>query len=142
MSDGDNSYKGVTVLVVDDEEIARTSIRGQLRQIGIPTVVEAADGKTALVEIARARPNLVLCDVHMQPMDGREFLKTVRTVKVEWVKRTPVIFVTADANRDTVSFAKEYDVSGYLVKPIALEALKAKVDAVLKSGAKHTSRLD
>lgn len=133
MSTDEHPYKDVTVLIVDDEEIVRTSIRGQLKQIGIRSVAEAADGKAGLTEIARTRPTVILCDVHMKPMDGRQFLKTVRNIKVDWVKRTPVIFITADSNRDTVAFAKEHDVSGYLVKPVSSEALKNKIDAAIKS---------
>ena len=127
------SYKDVTVLVVEDEPTTRAGIRSQLRQIGIRTIVEAADGKAGLAEIARTRPTLVLCDVHMQPVDGRQFLKMVRTVKVEWVKNIPIVFLTADAKPETVAFAKEFQVNGYLVKPVTLADLKARIDTILKT---------
>ena len=126
-------YKDVTVLVVEDEATTRAGIRSQLRQIGIPTILEAADGKAGLAELARTRPTLVLCDVHMKPVDGRQFLKMVRTVKVEWVKNIPIIFLTADANPDTVAFAKEFHINGYLVKPTSVNDLKARIDSVLKT---------
>ena len=132
MSDADE-YKGVSVLIVEDEATTRASIRSQLRQIGIHAVAEAADGKAGLNEIARTRPTLVLCDVHKKPVDGRQFLKMVRTVKVEWVKNIPIIFLTADANPDTVSFAKEFQINGYLVKPVSVKDLKTRIDLVLKS---------
>ena len=127
------SYKDVTVLIVEDEATTRAGIRSQLRQIGIRTIVEAADGKAGLAEVARTRPTLVLCDVHMQPMDGRQFLKLVRTVKVDWVRNIPIVFLTADTKAETVAFAKEYQVNGYLVKPVLLADLKARIDAVLKT---------
>ncbi len=133
MTAHDNVYKDVTVLIVEDEATTRASIRSQLRQIGISTILEAADGKAGLAELARTRPTLVLCDVHMKPVDGRQFLKMVRTVKVEWVKNIPIIFLTADANPDTVAFAKEFHVNGYLVKPISVNDLKARIDTVLKT---------
>jgi two-component system chemotaxis response regulator CheY len=62
-------------------------------------------------------------------MDGLEFLKTLRALKVEAVRNTPAVFLTADAQRDTVLFAKENAVSGYLVKPVSAAQLKAHVDA-------------
>ena len=133
MAAQEEAYKDVTVLIVEDEPTTRASIRSQLRQIGIPTILEAADGKAGLAELARTRPTLVLCDVHMKPVDGRQFLKMVRTVKVEWVKNIPIIFLTADANPDTVAFAKEFHVNGYLVKPISVNDLKSRIDAVLKT---------
>lgn len=133
MSADEDHYKGVTVLIVEDEPTTRDSVRGQLRQMGIRTITEASDGKAGLAELARTRPTLILCDVHMKPVDGRQFLKMVRTAKVDWVKNIPIIFLTADANPETVTFAKEFQVNGYLVKPISLKELKGRIDAVLKS---------
>ena len=133
MTAQEEAYNGVTVLIVEDEPTTRASIRSQLRKIGIPTILEAADGKAGLAELARTRPTLVLCDVHMKPVDGRQFLKMVRTVKVEWVKNIPIIFLTADANPDTVAFAKEFQINGYLVKPVSVNDLKARIDSVLKT---------
>jgi two-component system chemotaxis response regulator CheY len=126
MSADEDLYKGVTVLIVEDEPTTRDSVRGQLRQMGIRTITEASDGKAGLAEVARTRPTLILCD-------GRQFLKMVRTAKVDWVKSIPIIFLTADANPETVTFAREFQVNGYLVKPISLKELKGRVDAVLKS---------
>lgn len=133
MSAEEDHYKGVTVLIVEDEPTTRASVRSQLRQMGIRTITEAGDGKAGLAELARTRPTLILCDVHMKPVDGRQFLKMVRTTKVDWVKNIPIIFLTADANPETVTFAKEFQVNGYLVKPISLNDLKGRIDAVLKT---------
>lgn len=133
MSADEDLYKGVTVLIVEDEPTTRDSVRGQLRQMGIRTITEASDGKAGLAEVARTRPTLILCDVHMKPVDGRQFLKMVRTAKVDWVKNLPIIFLTADANPEIVTFAREFQVNGYLVKPISLKELKGRIDAVLKS---------
>ncbi len=127
------SYDEVKVLIVEDEEHTRAMIRGMLRQIGIFKVMEASDGKAGLTEIARTRPTLVLCDIHMQPVDGRQFLRMVRATKVDWVRNIPVIFLTADAKPETVKVAKELNVDGYLVKPVTVADLKVRIAAVLKN---------
>jgi len=127
------SYGSVKVLVVEDETHTRAIIRSMLRQIGIHTVLEATDGKAGLTEIARTRPTLVLCDIHMKPVDGRQFLKMVRETKVDWVRNIPVIFLTADAKPETVQMAKDLHVDGYLVKPVTAGDLKARIDSVLKN---------
>lgn len=132
MAQPQNPYAGVTVLVVEDEGNTRLLIKRLLLQIGIISVVEAADGKAGLDEAMRTRPTIILCDVHMEPVDGRAFLKMLRALKVRDLATTPVIFLTADANTDTVLFAKEHQVNGYLVKPVSLTALKTRIDAVLK----------
>jgi two-component system chemotaxis response regulator CheY len=128
-----NPYAGVTVLVIEDEPNTRLLIKRLLLQIGIISVLEAGDGKAGLDEAMRTRPTIILCDVHMEPVDGRQFLKTLRGLKVRGLATTPVIFLTADAQTDTVLFAKEHQVNGYLVKPVSLTALKSRMDAVLKS---------
>lgn len=132
MNDKNSPYAGVTILVIEDESNTRLLIKRLLLQIGIISVLEAADGKAGLDEAMRTRPTMILCDVHMEPVDGRQFLKTLRSLKVRDLATTPVIFLTADAQTDTVLFAKEHQVNGYLVKPVSLTALKSRVDAVLK----------
>ncbi|MBM3547017.1 MAG: response regulator [Alphaproteobacteria bacterium] len=128
-------YNGVTVLIIEDESHTRLLIKRLLLQIGIVSVVEAGEGKAGLDETVRTRPTVILCDVHMEPVSGREFLRTLRGLKVRSIALTPVIFLTADANRDTVLFAKEHNVNGYLVKPVSLTDLKSRLDAVLKGSA-------
>ncbi|MBL8688645.1 MAG: response regulator [Rhodospirillaceae bacterium] len=125
-------YEKFVILVVEDEAHTRAVIKSLLRQIGVRSIVEAAEGKSGLDEVMRSRPHLVFCDVHMAPVDGFAFLKLLRQSKVESMRRTPVVFLTADSQRDTVMFAKEHQVSGYLVKPVSLGSLKTRLDAVLK----------
>ena len=126
-------YGKLKILVVEDDKHARTVIRSLLRQIGVRVIMEAANGRDGLVELVRDPPHIVLCDVHMQPVDGREFLKTLRGMKITRVKDTPVIFLTADASRDTVLFAKEFEIDGYLVKPPSVASLKARIDAIAET---------
>ena len=132
MTEPPNPYERFVVLVVEDELHTRNLIKGMLRQIGVRSIVEAADGKAGLDEVLRAKPHLVLCDIHMEPVDGRKFLKFLRDAKLPQVRLTPVVFLTADAQRDTVLFAKEHHVNGYLVKPVSLADLKARIDIILK----------
>ena len=124
-------YEGITVLVIDDMQSMRLLIKRLLLQIGISSVVDAADGKAGLDEVIRTAPTIVLCDVHMEPVDGLQFLKTLRSLKERSLALTPVILLTSDTQRDTVLFAKEHRVNGYLVKPVSLKDLKARIDAVI-----------
>ena len=125
------NYDDYSVLIVDDEQFARQIVRNLLMQIGIRRVHEASDGKAGLLELLRVKPSMVLCDIHMKPIDGRQFLKTVRESKVARVAATPVVFLTADAKPDTVQFAKEHNANGYLVKPVSLTQLKQRIDAAI-----------
>ncbi len=124
-------YEQISVLVIDDELFARQIVRNLLSQIGIRRVHEAVDGRAGLLELLRVKPTIVLCDINMRPIDGRQFLKTVRETTVANVCTTPVIFLTANALTDTVQFAKDYNANGYLVKPVSLSIPKQRIDSVL-----------
>jgi two-component system chemotaxis response regulator CheY len=135
MTDAPNRYEKYVILVVEDEMHTRALIKNMLRQIGVRSIVEAKEGKEGLNEVLRAKPHLVLCDIHMEPVDGLAFLKALRGAKLPLVRDTPVVFLTADANRDTVIIAKDLHVNGYLVKPVAISDLKTRIDIILKPGS-------
>jgi DNA-binding NarL/FixJ family response regulator len=61
-----------TVLVVDDHPTFRATARGLLAAEGFDVVGEAEDGRTALAEVERLRPEIVLLDVQLPDIDGFE----------------------------------------------------------------------
>ncbi len=123
-------YEKLKILLVDDEAYTRQIIRQQLHQLGIRSIAEAANGRDGLLELLRTRPDIVFCDVHMKPIGGLEFLRQVRAVKIAALAATPVVMLTADAGSETVGSARELAASGYLVKPVALNQLRARIDAI------------
>lgn len=127
----DLRYDGLTVAVIDDEPVTRGMIRGLLRQIGVRSVIEAADGRSGLAEVVRCRPAVILCDIHMRPVDGLAFTTNLRNFVVPAIARIPVILLTADAQRSTVEAARECHINGYLVKPVDRQILKQRLDRVL-----------
>ncbi len=124
-------YEKLKIMLVDDEAYTRQLIRQQLMQIGVRSITEAANGKDGLLELLRTRPDIVFCDIHMRPIGGLEFLRQVRAVKIADIAATPVVMLTADAGSEAVMAAKDLAASGYLVKPVALNQLKARIDAVV-----------
>ncbi len=126
-------YTKLRILVIEDEDFTRQLIRKILKDIGVRSVAESPNGKEGLLELLRTRPDIVFCDIHMQLMDGRQFLQSVRALKIAEMAKTPVIFLTADAEMTTVKFAKEHQVNGYLVKPISLNKLRDAINMVASS---------
>lgn len=126
-------YTKLRILVIEDEDFTRQLIRKILKDIGVRSVAESPNGKEGLLELLRTRPDIVFCDIHMQLMDGRQFLQSVRALKIAEMAKTPIIFLTADAEMTTVKFAKEHQVNGYLVKPISLNKLRDAINMVASS---------
>jgi len=121
-------YKHLKVLIVEDEQYTRVITRTLLRQIGVRDIEEAANGLEGLLKAASWEPNVILCDIHMSPVNGFEFIEKLRTHAHVEIRDTAVIFLTADSKKDTVMFAKENAPYGFLVKPISLAALKSRLD--------------
>jgi len=126
-----NPYEHTRVLVLEDELHIRKIICRLLRQIGFRLIHEAENGADGFKELLRVKPQVILCDIHMEPIDGLTFLRKLRALGVPEISRVPLIFLTADAQRETVVEAKGLRVDGYLVKPVSPKQLKQRIDAVL-----------
>lgn len=124
--------KAARVVVVDDESIMRTFILNSLRRLGILDLYAFEEGATALREVIKLKPDLVLTDVHMLPMGGIEFVRQLRSHSNNQISNTRVIFLSADSSMSTVGEVLPLGVSGYIVKPPALNALAAKIEQALR----------
>jgi CheY-like chemotaxis protein len=123
--------KRARVIVVEDEKIMSTFILGNLRRLGILDLYAFQDGAAALREMVNLKPDLILTDVHMQPMGGIEFVRNLRNSAHSQIANTPVIFLSADSSAATVGEALPLGVAGYIVKPPSLAALDAKIELAL-----------
>ena len=125
------------VLVVDDEANIRDLIEVALRFHGFTTAT-AATGEDALRAARRERPDLVLLDVMLPGMDGFEVCRRLRADG----DQVPVIFLTArDTPSDTVT-GLTLGGDDYVTKPFSIEALIARVHAVLRRAAPAASSPD
>lgn len=124
--------KKARIMVVEDESVMSTFILNNLFRIGIKDVHAFKEGGSALREVTRLMPDLILTDVHMQPVGGIEFVRQLRALPDSKVSNIKVIFLSADSSAATVGEALPLGVAGYLVKPPALGALLAKIEAALR----------
>ncbi len=121
--------KRARIVVVEDENVMSTYILNNLRRIGIHSFT---DGAAALREVIKLKPDLILTDVHMEPVGGIEFVRQLRSLPDVKVSQTKVIFLSADSSPATVGEALPLGLAGYLVKPPSLSALTSKIEAALR----------
>lgn len=119
------------ILVVDDEVVMRTFVVNSLRRLGIQTIEQCADGASALTVVNSFKPDLVLTDIHMEPMGGLEFVRQLRALPNAALRNTRVIFMSADASTGTLEEALPLGSFGYIVKPPRPETLKSKLELAL-----------
>ena len=109
-----------------------TFILNNLRRIGILDLFAFTDGASAMKEMARIKPDLILTDIHMQPVGGIEFVRELRSLADNRLSNTKVIFLSADSSASTVGEVLPLGVAGYMVKPPSLTALASKIEAALR----------
>lgn len=115
------------LLIVEDERIVALDLRRRLETLGYEIVGAVADGPTAIDRVEKAAPDLVLMDIHIEgPFDGIETARRLMTGV-----RTPVIFLTAFAEQDTLARAREAEPYGYVVKPYETRELHAAIQMAL-----------
>jgi len=124
--------KRARVFVVEDEKIMRTFLLGSLRRLGILDLFAYEDGASAARDIPVQRPDLIITDVHMKPVNGIEFVRQLRSGADNRTSGIPVIFLSADASAATVGEALPLGVAGYIVKPPNLNVLANKIEQALK----------
>ena len=85
----DFNADALVILLIEDEAHIRRIVRQILFRIGVRNVYEAADGGDGFMQVLRVKPHVVLCDIHMAPVDGITFLETLRAAKVGVTRRGP-----------------------------------------------------
>ena len=104
------------VLVVDDEQDIRFSLRGILEDEGCE-VLEAESGEAALELLETLTPDLVLLDIWLTGMDGLEVLECIR----ERSRDLPVIMISGHGNIETAVSAVKKGATDFIEKPLSLE---------------------
>lgn len=115
-------------LVIEDSTTVRKILCDYLGQLNIQTV-EAADGLEGLILLGRMRqPDVVLADWDMPVMDGIEFIRAVRNLRI--YDALPLIMVTTRLEKDYLETAERAGASGYIQKPCTVETLREKLDSM------------
>jgi DNA-binding response OmpR family regulator len=115
------------ILLVDDESAITDNLAPFLERSGYAVVV-ATDGEEALEAVARAAPDLIVSDILMPRLDGREMLRRLRRAG-NW---TPVILLTQVGESTERAMALEEGADDYLNKPFDPHELVARIHAVMR----------
>lgn len=129
-----------TILCIDDEAELREEIAEGLEEAGY-TVVHANDGIEGLAMIREHDPDLVLSDISMPHKDGFQLLKEIRETYPLFAFM-PFIFLSALADEERVLAGLKDGADAYIIKPVDLDVLLAKIEQSLKQAeqieAEHT----
>lgn len=123
------TLRGKRILLTDDVPINRQVIKLFLLPQGCE-ITEAVNGQDALDRLATETFDIVLLDVHMPVMDGKEAIRRIRSSPEPW-STIPVIALTADAMAGSREALLAMGMTEYLSKPLDQRELVAKINLVL-----------
>lgn len=121
-----------SILVVDADSAARGHMANGLRELG-HDVTESENAGSALELVRRKRPDLMVCDFALPDLAGVDLLSDVR--KSEELRSIRVVMTSSRADSDDVIRALESGADDFIIKPVNLLELRARVGACLRRPA-------
>lgn len=122
-----NISSNLKVLVIDDEPQIRRLIKVSLEGHGF-RVIEAANGKDGIDQVLGSKPDIILLDLGLPDIDGKEVIRTVR----EW-SIIPIIILSARDQETEKVAALDIGANDYLTKPFGVGELMARIRVCLRS---------
>jgi DNA-binding response OmpR family regulator len=118
-----------TILIVDDDADLREALAEQLEAAGEFATVQAGNGQGGVVQAQGNRPDLVLLDVDLPDIDGREVCRRMRQSGVG----APIIMLTGQTSDSDTIAGLDSGANDYVAKPFKFAVLMARIRAQLRS---------
>ncbi|WP_274166083.1 hemerythrin domain-containing protein [Enterovibrio gelatinilyticus] len=115
-------------LVVDDHEMIRETIAIMATSLGFKECIMAVDGADAISKLYHSRPSLIITDLQMEPIDGLEMLRLIRSGRYGLPHDIPIIILTANASESVIAQCISFDVDAFLVKPVNRLSLQERIN--------------
>lgn len=123
--------KNLTVLIIDDMKLVRLRLFQLCTKLGFKNILEAENGLAAwnIIKGNNTIPSLILTDYNMPDMNGLKFLEQVRSH--DSTKNIPVIFITAEGEKNLIIDALSLGVTDFVVKPFSDDVLTEKIKSAI-----------
>jgi signal transduction histidine kinase len=131
-----DNNKGSRIMIVDDECSSAELLASILKAAGYPICITVTDPSLAVERFRQINPDLVLLDLHMEPMNGVEVLLRI-TDLVSPANRPPVLMITADPSPAAKHQALEAGATDFLSKPLDCVEVTLRIEQLLRTHALH-----
>jgi CheY-like chemotaxis protein len=129
----DRMMERLKVLLVDDNGHMINIVKTILRGFGVKDFYDASNVAAAFKVICTTSIDLVITDYAMEPVDGCEFTRLIRTAEDSPNHFVPVIMLTAYAERSRVEAARDVGVTEFCAKPVTALELYRKVVSIINT---------
>ncbi|MDP6429536.1 MAG: response regulator [Rhodospirillales bacterium] len=118
-------------LIVDDNKHMTMLVKNLIHALGSRNVNEANDAAEAFTELSHFPADLIIVDYHMQPLDGLDFVRLVRTGSDSPNPYVPIIMLTGHTEMSKVMEARDAGVNEFLAKPISARSLYSRIQKII-----------
>lgn len=126
-------FSKLSVLVVEDSPPMLEVVVNALKLLGVGQVYQARNGESGFQQFVKIRPDIVVTDWEMEPVDGLELIKWIRRDSMSPKRTVPVIIMTGYAASMRVAEARDKGVTEFLVKPFTANELARRIAYVIDS---------
>jgi len=124
----ERSLENLSVLVLDDDPLMRSLLRGMLHALDVSHVVEAVDAAQARAELDRMAPDVILCNEALRSTDVLAFIGWLRTREAtDPTSSLPIVLLLDRERTERLSDARKAGVTEFLLKPVSLRSLHARI---------------
>lgn len=123
----------INVLIVDDDAQMNKVVRDVLEGLGFEKILIAKDGSAALRTLKQRNVDLVITDWQMEPLDGIDFVRYIRTSPDSPSRYLPIIMLTGRAEREHVELARDVGVTEFVVKPFSVNTLVERLIQLIEN---------
>lgn len=136
-------FSRLNILVIDDSQFVRRLVQEVLMGFGVGKVIAADSAEQAFKAMEINRPDLIICDWQMYPIDGITMLRRLRNELKHRYHGIPFIMLTGHSGNDQVATALGEGADSYIVKPFSAKTLMQhllKVIAAHKPQAREAEK--
>lgn len=126
-------FSRLTILVVDDNPHMRLLVRDVLYGFGVKNIIECGEGSEAMSELRHNPVDLALVDWMMEPLDGLDFTRLIRTASDSPNTYLPIIMLTGHTERHRVMEARDAGVTDFMAKPVTAKNLYAHLRNIIEN---------
>jgi DNA-binding response OmpR family regulator len=126
------SLERLNFLVVDDNKHMRALVKTILHAFGSKNVHDASDGADAFKELRVFPADIIITDWNMDPLDGIDFTRLVRTGKDSPNPFVPIIMLTGHTEMHRIIEARDNGVNEFLAKPISAKSLYSRIRTIIE----------
>jgi len=123
----------IKILIVDDQDFIRSILRHMLGVLGARDIYDAVDGEEAWEKTFLVKPDLVIVDWEMSPVNGVEFTRRIRKDDNSPNRYIPIIMLTGHSDKARVTTARDSGINEFVTKPVAAKPLFERIANVIEN---------